>query len=225
MPPAMVWSAVIVANSAGTCPGHRSPTFDQSTGKAVTDGSRRHTLTMDTLAAVARERVVVGTIADLIVAAAAGRTLRVGVAWTQPAQAVFVELLNRALHERGRACRSVASKNHPVAGEASGRAHGTAGGPAVAVITSGMTDPDDKELCRIDIELYSHVHSAAPVAQAWQGHDRQGIRGAGDRRPDVIVDYLDSAGPTIRHVRVGLTPQHYRHQPTSSPSDRRVGPP
>jgi hypothetical protein len=221
----MVWSAVIVANSAGTCPSHRSPTVNQSTRKAVTDGSRRHTLTMDTPAAVARERVVVGTIADLIVAAAAGRTLRVGVAWTQPAQGAFVELLNRALHDRGRACRSLAPKNHPVAGDASGRAHSAAGGPAVAVITSGITDPDDKELCRIDVELHSLVQSAAPVAPACQGHDRQGTCSAGDRQPDVIVDYLDPAGPTIRHIRLGLTPQHHRHQPTSSPSDRRVGPP
>jgi hypothetical protein len=141
----------------------------------------------------------------------------VGVAWTQPAaQAGFVELLIRALGDRGRACRSLPSRNNPGTGDAYAGAHGTTGGPTVAVITSGASDPDDhQQLCRIDVELHAHRQPAARVAPACHGPDRRGTGSEGDIQPDVIVDYLDPAGPTIRHITPGLTPQpDRRHRST-----------
>jgi hypothetical protein len=51
---------------------------------------------MDTLATTARQRAVMATIADLIVAAAAGKRLRVAVGCTHPDETAFVEHLTRA---------------------------------------------------------------------------------------------------------------------------------
>ncbi len=47
---------------------------------------------MDTIA-TARPRAVMATIADLIVAAAAGKTLRVAVSGTHPGEAAFADQL------------------------------------------------------------------------------------------------------------------------------------
>src|SRR5436190_22584272 len=103
---------------------------------------------MDTLAAVARRRAVMTTIADLIVAAAAGRTLRVAVGCTHPDITGFVDQLTQALHARGRPCRCQPSSPEAVRRDGSA----PAGSPTVAVITSGLPGADDTDLCRINIE-------------------------------------------------------------------------
>jgi hypothetical protein len=67
------------------------------------------------LVGAGRQRAVLTTVADVIVAAAAGRDIRVAVGYTRPAQAGLVDLLVRALHARGRPCRCVPCPhdNHP----------------------------------------------------------------------------------------------------------------
>ncbi len=89
------------------------------------------------LRAVARERAVMSTVADVIVAAATGKGLRVAVGCADPGNTVFADQLTRALVARGRSCRCV-----------------TASRPrTVSVITSSATDLADTDLCRIDIQL------------------------------------------------------------------------
>src|SRR5437016_14488145 len=113
---------------------------------------------MESLATIARRRTVMTTIADLIVAAAAGKTLRVAVGCTHPDDIGFADLLTQALHARGRPCRCLPSSIQAV------RCDGStpAGSPTVTVITSGSPGGDDTDLCRIDIE----VHLSIPVSAA-----------------------------------------------------------
>jgi hypothetical protein len=56
---------------------------------------------LDVLAETARQREVMETIADAVVAAAGGRTLRVAVVSTRADRVWFVDALIEALHRRG----------------------------------------------------------------------------------------------------------------------------
>jgi hypothetical protein len=148
------------------------------------------------LARVARQRAVLTTVADAIVAAAAGRCLRVAVEYTDAEQATFVALLMRALYARGRPCHHL-----PPTPRA---AH--AGDTTVAVITSAAPDPDedagDSDVCRIDIQLRAPARPAGtdpgPAAD-----------GGDDHRPDIVIDYPAAAGPTIGHMMPLLTALAY----------------
>ena len=146
---------------------------------------------MDSLATIARQRTLVTTIADAIVAVAAGKSLRVAVGWRDAGEAGFAEQLTRALLARGLPCRCVATKVTPAGADPTANPPGRT--PMVAVITSGPTGPDETDLCRIDIALHTP--------------DRQdGSAVEDDHRPDIVVDYLDPAGPIIRHIVPALIP-------------------
>ena len=167
---------------------------------------------MDTLATTARQRAVIATIADLIVAAAAGRTLRLAVGCTRPDESAFVEHLTGALHARGRPCHRLAPKPGPITTDGYTPAHSQADTPTVAVITSGTPGPDENDLCRITIELHTPTQVTKSVAAAHREPDGQDLSAVGGHEPDIIVDYVDPGGPTLRHIGPALTPQPDRHQ-------------
>jgi hypothetical protein len=143
---------------------------------------------MDSLPTVARQRAVMTTIADVIVAAAAGKSLRVAVAGTHPDEITFADQLTGALHARGRPCRCLPPKL----------------GPA---ITSGAPGPGETDLCRVDIRLdipAPPTGSNVPTHAQPEGHGPCDV--GDDNQPDIVVDYRDPAGPVIRHIVPTLTP-------------------
>jgi hypothetical protein len=174
---------------------------------------------MDTLAKVTRQRRVMASLADLIVTAAAGKALRVAVAWTQPDETPFVDHLARALHARGRSCHYVGPRPDPVTTGGPAPAQGQAGGPMVAVITSGGPGAHENELCRIDIQLTRPTHVSASPAAAQRETDTRDAPTMGGKQPDIIVDFWDPEGPTLRHVVPALLP--HLHAAACSESDRR----
>jgi hypothetical protein len=134
------------------------------------------------LRAVARERAVMSTVADVIVAAATGKGLRVAVGCADPGDTVFADQLTRALVARGRACRCVTA----------GRPMDTSAaryGWTVAVITSAVAGPGDADLCRIDIQ----VNTCTPEPASEAGC-----------QPDIVVDYHHPDGPAIRYLMPAL---------------------
>jgi hypothetical protein len=155
---------------------------------------------MDTTAITTRQRAVIATIADLIVAAAAGRTLRVAVGCTRPDETVFADQLTQALRARGRPGHCRTAKPKPVTTDGYTCAYSDADGPSVAVITSGTPGPDETDLCRVNIQLSTPNRVTAPVARAHSAADGQDPGSVGDQEPDIIVDYLDPGGPAIRHL-------------------------
>jgi hypothetical protein len=163
---------------------------------------------MENLAAIARERAVMTTIADVIVAAAAGKSLRVAVGCADSDESAFADHLTRALHARGRPCRCLSPRPSPAAAAGSTPVHRPGSGPTITVITSGAPGPDETELCRIDIQLHtptpaveSESPSGRPEPDAYAG------RSAGDdHEPDIVVDYHESVGPAIRHIVPTLSP-------------------
>jgi hypothetical protein len=159
---------------------------------------------METLAAVARQRAIMTAVADVIVATAAGRRLRIAVRHACPDQTGFADHLTQALHARGRPCRCLLARPGPDSHDGSPAADGEAGGATVTVITGGAPGPDETEVCRIDIQLGPLTQVAASALSSGSGHNGQGPPAGGDE-PDIIVDYLDPDGPTIRHIRATLT--------------------
>jgi hypothetical protein len=151
---------------------------------------------MDTLAAVARRRAVLTTVADLIVTAAAGKTLRVAVECTHADETGFVDQLAQALHARGRPCRCLPGDPDPAADDGST----PAGGRTVSVITSGSAAADDTELCRINIEVRRSgslpSESAPPGTEPPRTDERH--------TPDLIIEDLGPDGPRIRHIQPAL---------------------
>ena len=114
---------------------------------------------MDSLAALARERVVMTAIADRIVAVAAGRSLRVVIGATWPDESGFADHLTRALHARGRPCLCVRST--PGSAPADGYPPpGRLTAPTVAVITSMTAGPDQTPPCQVDIRLDREIGRA-----------------------------------------------------------------
>jgi hypothetical protein len=178
---------------------------------------------MDTLANVAHQRRLMATIADLIVTAATGKALRVAVGWTRPDETPFVDHLTRALHARGRRCHYLTPKPHCVTTDGSTPAHGQAGGPMVAVITSGGPAADENEPCRINIQLDTPTQVSPSAAAAQREPDARDSRRVGGHQPDIIVDFCDPGGPTLRHIVPSLMPQP--HDAAGSQSDRKAGRP
>src|SRR5436305_10431731 len=68
---------------------------------------------MDSLAGIGRQQNLVRTIAEAIVAAAAGRSLRVAVGWSNPDEVGFADQLTQALLARGLPCRRLSRKASP----------------------------------------------------------------------------------------------------------------
>jgi len=141
------------------------------------------------------------TIADVIVAAAAGKSRRVAVGCAHPDEVPFADHLTQALHARGRPSRCVRPKTHPGAADGSTTSSGRADDPTVVVITSGAQGPGEAGLCRIDIRLHAPAEPSAPAGTA---HCRPGAEAqwsvGDDREPDIVVDYLHPDRPTISHI-------------------------
>jgi hypothetical protein len=183
---------------------------------------------MDTLATIAGQRAVMATIADLIVAAATGKRLRVAVGCTHPDQTGFVEHLTRALHARGRPGHCLAPKPDPITTDG----YPPAGGPAVAVINSGAAGPDEYDLCRINIQLHTPTPVTVSVASADGEPDgTTSVRSAATRPPWAATSRTSSSPTSIRAARPCATSGRPScRAPTvpnraGSPSDRSVRPP
>lgn len=174
---------------------------------------------MDTLANVARQRRVIAAVADVIVAAATGKALRVAVGWTRPGETPFVDHLTRALHARGRRCHYLGPKPDPITTDGSTPADSPASVPMVAVITSGGPGGDENELCRINIQLDTPTQISASAAATQHEPAAQDPRSVAGQQPDIILDYCDPSGPTLRHIVPALMPQP--DDAAGSRSDRR----
>jgi len=154
---------------------------------------------MDTLATIARQRAVMTAVADVIVAAAAGKKLRVAVGYSDPNELDFADQLTRALYARGRPCRCLASRLN--SGAAGGPLAQPAHSPMVAVITSYAPGPDESDLCRINIQLSTPDGVTPSVSSTPPGSETQTTRPVvDDPEPDIVIDYLDPDGPTVRHI-------------------------
>src|SRR5437016_3044807 len=142
----------------------------------------------NSLAAIARQRSVMATIADAIMAAAVGKSLRVAVGWSTPDETAFAGQLTRALLARGLPCRCL-----PAQANATCLADPPGNTPMVAVITSGAAGLDESDLCRIDIHLHTPVRPAAADLSAPGGEPDRPSRYTADHGhwPDIVVDYLD----------------------------------
>lgn len=176
---------------------------------------------MDPITATAGHRAVMATIADLIVAAATGRTLRVAVGCTRPDETTFAHQLTEALHARGRPGHCLTAKPKPITTGPSASAHrdGDGDGPMIAVITSGALDADETDVCRVNIQLSTPKRFAPPAASPARGADGRHRDRAGGQEPDIIIDYLDPGGPAIRHLSPGFAA---RPSSVGSQPDRRV---
>jgi hypothetical protein len=156
---------------------------------------------VDALAPLARERVVMTTIADRIVAVAAGRNLRVVIGAAHPDESGFADHLTRALHARGRPCLCVGSSPDPAA--ADGRpAPGRLTVPTVAVITSMTGGSDQRPPYQVHIRL-DHATERAESSGAAMDGDTAGNQ-PGGAQPDIIVD-TGPAGPAIRRIQPATT--------------------
>ncbi|WP_435122423.1 hypothetical protein [Micromonospora tulbaghiae] len=155
------------------------------------------------LSAIARERVVLATVADLIMAATAGKALRVVV--TCPASHVtVVGRLVRALHARGRPCHYWVSRSGRPDFARLESTDSEASEPTVMVI-AGMTAPangDEAQL--INLRVATH----APTALALSAADRQAsaVHLGASRHLDILLDYHDPCWPIVRHVVSRLSP-------------------
>jgi hypothetical protein len=108
---------------------------------------------MDMFVTSAEQPAVVDTLADQIVAAATGRTLRVAIACTRPDDVAFAHELGRALRLRGRRCRYLPPIHH--SGDRSIPNEREVVGRPIAVIISGVHGPEENDLCRINIQLHA----------------------------------------------------------------------
>ncbi|MCM0676846.1 hypothetical protein NCC78_19460 [Micromonospora phytophila] len=153
------------------------------------------------LSSVARERAVLATVANAIVAAAAGRGLQVAVACPD-AHLALVDHLAQALHARGRACHCQISKSNP-SSAAGVRSRGDENGSALMVLTSGPSGQTD-DVQRVNIRV---TGNAPPALGGAVTHQRAGEPHAdADHEPDILLDYHDPDGPTIRHIAPHLSP-------------------
>jgi hypothetical protein len=174
---------------------------------------------MDAITTTARQRAVTATIADLIVAAAAGRTLRVAVGCTRPDETAFAHQLTEALHALGRPGHCLTASSKPVAAAGYASADGDAGGSTVAVITSRTADADESDVCRINIQLWAPNRVTRSAASANRGSDGQHRGSVVGQEPDIILDYLNPGGAAIRHLGPALAA---RPSSAGSQPDRRV---
>ena len=156
---------------------------------------------MDDLAAVARQRSVLTTIADVVVSAGAGRSLRIAITCNHRDQWVFADQLTRALHARGRPCRCLrptpAARVEDQTLTASQQRQEN-----IAVILSQAQGHEEADVRRIDIQLCTgtdHGRPDGPPDRDAQGADMD------ERTADIIVDYAHTGRPTIEHIAPALT--------------------
>jgi hypothetical protein len=166
---------------------------------------------MDTLAVIARHRRVMATIADMIVAAAAGGRVRVVVDGGYPDTVTFADHLTQALHARGSHCRCLPPRpDANPTGDRTGRPGGDSG--SAAVIIDGSSGLHGTDPCHIHIRVLGPARqpgSYVTTGVAGLDHDDGDVPDE-ERRPDVVVDYLDPEGPIIRHIvapQVGHDPR------------------
>ncbi|MEU9509317.1 hypothetical protein AB0D32_23900 [Micromonospora sp. NPDC048170] len=145
------------------------------------------------LAFETQEREVLAGVADGIVAAAAGRALRVAVVCS-PAYLTFAGQLTRALHARGRACRCITPtpNSSPPDHLATGM---TPVDPAIAVIVGGPTSTDDA-VYRVSVRLIENRLETPPSRS---GDPAEGSRRKSASATDILLDYGDPNGPVVRH--------------------------
>ncbi|MEU4713435.1 hypothetical protein AB0F73_07255 [Micromonospora purpureochromogenes] len=158
---------------------------------------------MSDVSAIARERAVLTTIADAIVAASVGRGLWVTLDCPNTHLAL-VDHLAQALHARGRACRCLPNEPNPE--DAGGLPRDRQErGSTIVVITSGLATETDRFTQRVNISVTAPT-TRAPGGNA--GSQETGGAPSGESgEPHIILDYRDPAGPIIRylasHLRTG----------------------
>lgn len=157
---------------------------------------------MNVVTATTGQKTVMATIADLIVTAGTGRTLRVAVGCTRPDQTTFAHQLTEALHARGRPSHCRTAKPKPITTGQYARAGSDSA--MIAVITSEPPNAEDTDVYRVNIQLSTPKRVAPPAASLERGTDGQRRDSAGRQEPDIIVDYLDPGGPAIRHLGPGF---------------------
>lgn len=155
------------------------------------------------LSAIARERVVLATVADVIAAAAVGKGLRVAVACPE-SQVTVIGYLARALHARGRACRCLVSRPVPASAVRLPLVDPEASDLTVMVITDGTCAPSDDEVCRVNIRVTTDAPTTAATRTSHQ--QASDLHPDADPHPDIVLDYHDPSGPTIRHIVPQLSP-------------------
>jgi hypothetical protein len=156
----------------------------------------------DSLIAVARQRMVLATIADAIVAAATGKGLRVVIDSTRVDQMGFADHLARALHARGRPCQCLPSGPRSDS-PARPAVHGDC--RFVTVIVGGPPGPNESTLCRVAIRLETPTavgddDRPGPTDSAADDPGVETVHGC----CDIVLDYHDPEGPIIRHIQPTL---------------------
>ncbi|MGS2619471.1 hypothetical protein ACVCAH_33920 [Micromonospora sp. LZ34] len=149
------------------------------------------------MSAVARERVVLAAVADLIVAAAAGKGLRVAVG-CPVSHVTVVGRLVRALHARGRACHCWVSRPARPGVARLGSTDSEASELTVMVIAGVTAVASGDEDFRINVRVTTH----APTALATSACHPQAsdVHLDADRHLDILLDYYDPGWPTVRHI-------------------------
>lgn len=158
-------------------------------------------MSTDALATIARQRAVLSTIADVIVAAAHGKSLRVAVHYDHGGGEAFADRLTQALLARGRDCHCppTAHGSAPVADDPG--IEGQASARRTVMISGGPADPDGTDTCRIDVQVDATTRPGGPSSvEDGADPERRDSGGYDLRQPDVVVDYRHPDGPTIRHV-------------------------
>ena len=166
----------------------------------------------------AGQRAVTATIADLIVAVAAGQTLRVAVGSSRRDETAFARQLTEALRVRGRPGHWRTTNPEPVTTGGDTSLRSSADDPTVTVITSGAPDADETDVVRINIQLCTSGRMPRATAEhpVAAGPRRGSVA---DQEPDIVVDYLETGGAAIRHLGPVLSS---RPSPGGCQSDRRV---
>jgi hypothetical protein len=160
---------------------------------------------MDTVAVISRKRTVMTIIADAIVTAAVGRSLRVAIACTDYDEIAFAGQLTQDLRARGRPCRCL-QMEPPSAVNAGSTSRSQPDNLIAAVIVGGWSGPEELGLCRVDIQLQGPALGAMPrTSSPYLERDQGSCCDADDGRRANIVGEQFPEGPTIRHLRLHST--------------------
>ena len=163
---------------------------------------------MDSLAAIARQRSVMATIADAITAAAVGRSLRVAIGWSNPGESAFADQLTQALLARGLPCRRLSARANPTdSGADRADAHGNSpvATGMVAVITSGAGGLDQSDLCRVDTHLHTPTRHTSTRPAAPSPHGAASSTRPADTPPTTVAGRTSSWTTSTRTGRSSAT--------------------
>ncbi len=161
----------------------------------------------EALATIRRQRAVLSTVADAIVAAASGRGLRVTIHGDNRYDA-FADRLTQALLARGRDCHRPSAVRGVAPAEDRTTAEGPAGARRAVVIVSGPAGAAAADVCRVDIQVNAVARPAGPrgVGGGSDADPGDPEKSGDDRQRDIVVDYLDPDGPIVRHLASWLAP-------------------